>query len=412
MFPKYDEFVQGEGPIVAAAIRKVASRPPTPQEMYHCAWRRLVERWTQRDILHGILNEPLEDGGHNGDSTPPSEEVPPADEPPPAAPLGINDPYFVRDNNVYFLRGLTSFLLPKLLLTGHIDEALMWMDWARLNGFNMLRCFSQVDWDGRPVSSGGKGGVAEGFLASAFSQSAYDDGMHQLFTAAAARDLLIELVAHTFAYDLNQMVDHLRHIDQLCAQHFNVLMEIANEPPRNHINVSELLKRYTPATRFWASGQYDPSPYPAGTYTTDHPPRDVEWPRKFKGAIELRDGTGPWAPFTPGYRGPVLLDEPIRLEDTTSNEDVEAFGAGSRLFAAGVTAHGGTWAQTCTIPPNGSLAAQRISALQRGIDAVPNLAFHGYKHPPDAGALRRYVRTGSDNRDYEIAVRPYSFRAL
>jgi hypothetical protein len=67
----YGTFVTVESPEVATAYRTTfgPSRPGA-SDMSHTAWRRLVEFWTHRDIIHDIKGEPLEDGGHGGANTP------------------------------------------------------------------------------------------------------------------------------------------------------------------------------------------------------------------------------------------------------------------------------------------------------------------------------------------------------
>lgn len=317
--------------------------------------------------------------------------------------LTTDGPYFVQDGQLFRWLGLTSFLLWKRYLTGRKDDALRYMDFAAGLGVNVLRVFSQVDWDG--VTKG----VERGFLPKDFP--AYDEVCHQMLDAAQNRGLRVELVAHTFAYDLDAMVAHSRRIDAITSAHVNGLFEDCNEPPVNSIPLAAIVQRFTPVT-LASSGQYDPSPYPARQWVNDHPPRDNEFARKFKGSIEYGDGSGPYAPFSPPWPGPVVLDEPKRIEEGgTTDDDWRAFGAGCALFSAGGTIHGGAWAQKCEVPTDADILA-RIHAFIDGMRDVPLQRYSGYQHPNDAGSLRRYRRTGADGRTYEISVRPYEFKVV
>lgn len=323
--------------------------------------------------------------------------------PPETEPVGTlttDGPYFIRDWQLWWWSGLTAFLLLKRFLTGRRDDALRYMDWAEGLGVNVLRVFSQVDWDGSPT-----GGVEVGFFARDFAD--YDARLHEMCTEAAARGLYIETVAHTFADDLDAMVAHSRRIDAITSAHVNGLFEDANEPQVNGIPIDLLVQRFTPRT-LASSGQYDPSPYPARSWVNDHPPRDAEFCRKFKGSIEYADGSGPYAPFSPPWRGPVVLDEPARIESMGTPDDWRAFGAGARLFGAGATIHGGVWAQTCQVPTD-AVTLEKITAFLDGVRAVPLQRYSGYSHPPDQGSLRRYRRHGADGKTYEISVRPFAF---
>lgn len=80
--PTYDEFVGVESVEVSQAILETHGHNPSPGDMYHNAWRRLVEGWTHANILHDIRGEPLEE--------PPPE--PPPVEPPPVEPPPVEPP--------------------------------------------------------------------------------------------------------------------------------------------------------------------------------------------------------------------------------------------------------------------------------------------------------------------------------
>lgn len=390
-FPDYHRFVDIESWEVRDAYRKATGHEPAISDMAHNSWRRLVERWTHRDIIHDILGEPLEDGGAGGD-----EDAPPP--PSELGPLRIEGPYFfTSDNRLWRRKSITAFTLSKRAATGRKADALTFMDWAVGEGLNEFRVFTQTAW------TGNGNGVEEGW---SYDQSAC------LWVAdeAAKRGARVEFVAHTFPYEINAMVEHLKDVDALCAATENFL-EVANEPPRNGIPLSDLLNRYKPRS-LWASGKYDPTPYPNGLWINDHSPRDGEWPRKFKGMIEFSDGSGPYVPFTPPFSGPVMEDEPPQVEQTLSPDDWEAYGAGSALFGVGATMHSNPTLQQCEIPTDGTVLAC-VRAFVRGLSVVPLQRYQpGYQHPDDQGSLRRYRRQGENGKWYEISVRPYEFKEV
>lgn len=68
--PDYAQFVTVESWEVERAYKTRTGHSPAISDQYHNAYRRLVEMWTHRDILHDILGQPLEDGGAGGNKAP------------------------------------------------------------------------------------------------------------------------------------------------------------------------------------------------------------------------------------------------------------------------------------------------------------------------------------------------------
>lgn len=313
--------------------------------------------------------------------------------------LSVSDAYFVTpDGALHRRKSITAFTLPKRAATGRQDDALRFMDWAVGEGFNEFRVFTRVNWTGPPGI-----GVESGWD--------YDEtACAWVLEQAADRGCYVELVACTYGSAVEEAAAHLASVDALCQAHENALLEVWNEPQQNGGNdlLAAVLSRYTPKTPGWASGCYTATPYPAGQSVTYHSPRDNEWPRKFKDAYEFSTGAGPTQPFTPGFHGPVHLDEPPQVEVTAVPDDWEAYGAGGALFANGGTMHGNPDFQRCVIPTRTDVLAC-CRAFLRGMDAVPMQRYSGYFHPDDQGSLRRYWRWGADGKKYEISVRPYAF---
>jgi hypothetical protein len=310
-------------------------------------------------------------------------------------PLG---PYFVdASGQIVIRKSVTAFTLPKRYATGRADDANAYLDWAAAAGFNEVRVFTQVDWDG--VTKGVESGWA-------YDEAACD----QTATEAASRGLRVEFVAHTYPVSASAGAEHLRAVDALCQRHENALLEVWNEPQQNGGQdlLNAVLSAYRPQTLGWSSGWYQPTPYPSGQSVTYHSPRDGEWPRKFKDAYEFSTGQGPTQGFAPGFAGPVMLDEPPQVEQTLSADDWCAYGAGAAFFACGATMHSNPTLQRCEVPTDPAVLTC-IDAFIAGFAEVPVQRYHGYFHPDDQGSLRRYNRWGDDGKKYEISVRPFAF---
>lgn len=319
-------------------------------------------------------------------------------------PLGHN--FVDAAGKIVIRKSITAFCAPKRFATGRGDEVLRYFDWAAGVGLNEVRPFSRVDWTGPPGS-----GVESGWQ--------YDEAAcERTIVEARARGLRCELVAHTGPYGTaDDMSAHLRAVDALTMRYDSALLEVCNEPWQNggYDLLSAILQIYRPQTPGWASGANPPptSP-PAGEAITYHSPRKDEWPRCFKDAYEFETGQGPNAPFAPGYPGPVMLDEPPRVEETLSADDWEAYAAGAAMFSCGATMHGLPDFQQCTIPTRADVLAC-VSAFVRGLNTPPVQRYSGYGRgdpPSSAPGSRRYWRWGDDGAQYEICVRPYSFRRL
>lgn len=317
-------------------------------------------------------------------------------------PLGYN--FITAAGAIVVRRSITGFTAPKRFATGRGDDARRYFDWAAGQGLDEVRAFSRVDWTGPPGP-----GVESGWQ--------YDEAASEAaIVEAAARGLRLELVAHTGQYGTpREMADHLRRVDDLCSAHDSALLEVYNEPQQNGGEelLRQILEIYTPRTPGWASGWYEPTPYPAGPAMTYHSPRKDEWSRCFKDAYEFSTGQGPTTTFAPGFPGPVMLDEPPRVEETAVADDWEAYGAGAAFFACGATLHG-LDLQKCEIPTRADVLAC-VAAFVRGLRTPPVQRYHGYGRgdpPSSAVGSRRYWRWGDDGAQYEICVRPYSFRRL
>jgi hypothetical protein len=325
----------------------------------------------------------------------------------------VEGPYFTVAGRVVYPLGLTGFLLRKRFLEGRTDDALKWLDLAASLAaaagggvVPLVREFSEVDWTGPP----GKG-VEPGFLARDYPD--YESVSHRMYDEAETRGVYIQTVALTYRHpSIAEAIAHCIRVDRLAAQHPNAIFQAANEPSVNNIAIDEIVRLWTPTCRPADTGRLAPSPHPGWDYVGDHPPRDDEFCRKFKGGWEVQTGEGPEQPFQPPWRGGFYQDEPDRLENQPSADDWMSFFAGNRLFCAGGLIHGGQWAQGCHVEMITADLRATLDAICRAVRMVPAQRYRNYYHPPDNGSLRRYQRDGDDGRRYEISVRPFDFRIV
>lgn len=313
-------------------------------------------------------------------------QIPPPIEPPvpPIDPPGpINPPapsiskvrveglvFKNEDNSIFPYRGATSFLLLRRLLEGDGAGVHSVCSEFNLLGRNVLRVFSQVDWIGPPTTPG------PGFYPADYPN--YDVKVAELFDIAKLYNLHIELVAHTFAYDMDSMVAHVNRLHNIIKSKMNVFLELANEPPRNGIDIQTLMDKLdlNQFTYPWSSGQYDPTCLPAGSYCTPHTPRDSEWPRKAKNLLEYRNGGGPEAPTDPAMQRPIVGDEPIgagEVDDpgrrSTNALDFYTYAALAQLYGTGSTFHY-ELGLNAIFPPKTSIQYVCAEAFAQGSKAV------------------------------------------
>lgn len=295
--------------------------------------------WTENGSFYASFTNPV-DSGRTGATRPYKKcaaptPIPPIEPIPPSviSPVRVDGLVFRNaQDQIFPYRGFSSFLLLKKFLDG-IDITTYLKEWSAL-GYNTARVFSQVNWNGSPGPA---------FFPSSYPN--YNSGLISFLNLLSQHGLYCELVAHTFAYDINEMRAHVARLDGIIKNHKNVFLELANEPPVNGIDINALFSGMS-FPYPWATGQYDPTAQPNGTYVTAHTSRDNEWPRKAKDLLEYREGGGPQAPSDPKMACPCVADEPmggwiINIPGRRSNvpDDFYAYAAVSQLMGAGGTYH-------------------------------------------------------------------------
>jgi hypothetical protein len=236
------------------------------------------------------------------------------------------------DGAPFTWRGITAFRLLEMESAGRGGEVDAYLAWAASERLNVVRVLAMAKhlFELPPAR-----GLAH---------------LNALLDRAAARGMYVEVVA--LADTASYAIDPATHVDRvarICADHWNALIEIANEPyhgtqaPRIHdLEYLRSLVRRVPSTIPVASGAAEsPSIYGEGMYLTVHFPRSSGaggWGhvRDLKIGRDLRNAA----------RKPVINDEPIgagpRYEAGRRDDDPERFRAAaiaSRLIGLGATFH-------------------------------------------------------------------------
>lgn len=365
----YDQFVKVESWEVLKAYRQKHGHDPAISDYYHNAYRRLVEQWTHRDILHDILGEPLEDGGPGGAV----ETPPPVVEPPAASlqPLHTDGRIFrTADGQPWRWRGVSAFKLLDRFARGEDVSSFL----NAYKGYNLLRVWPYVpakDW-GAKAWDAPPAGVIRDFVQ-----------------AMGARGFYVELTLLTDD-DTGRLAWAKALVPQLGAPP-NLLLEAGNEPTTHKSIDTAALRGVLQASGcLYASGDYEDSARAYGSYGVFHSSRDDQWPRRAHDALEYFAGGGPNAPTDPAHRYPWVADEPAKLQDVGGDRvsDWRAYFGAASLLGAGATFHSETGKYA--LPPTPEEAQLAAAALE-GLNAFPADAPNGPYSRPDDASLRTYI---------------------
>lgn len=144
--------------------------------------------------------------------------------PPERGRLRAEDRHFVtEDGQPWSWRGTSMFLLRARYFTGQsIDTQFTWM---KSKGINVARVFDRVPWDNLAEYGVSEPGETDPAKLAA------------LFDLFAANGLRIEYVPLTYADDLSAMRARVQRAYDVAAGRWNVMIEVANEPENNRIDV-------------------------------------------------------------------------------------------------------------------------------------------------------------------------------
>jgi hypothetical protein len=379
--PSYADFLWVEGPEVDAAYLTRDRRPPSPADIRHTAWRRLIEGWTHENILHDIRGEPLDGGRPGGRPGPPPPPVPPGD----TARLTTVGTTFRRpDGSIWKWRGVTAFTALQDFLNGR--DLSSFAAWTRSIDASVWRSFgmwSLTNFDVR------------------VDRDRYYRGLDDLLAWMSSHGLYLHFVAFTDQTSVSpirlsesEQDEHLRRVIDVCRPHPNVFLEVVNEDWNNGVIAARFPAdwfRGVLSTRSaWLDGQ---NPSVAGSlldWTTEHTPRGpgIEWTRKAKHLLETaRQGLGDYPPTgKPAVSGEPMGVAEVAQEGRRSNvpREFADYFAVIELFAAGGNIHGdGENLQRCNVPgPQSQACCEAVRDVWRaGI-------------PTDAASDGQYTRGG------------------
>ncbi|MEO5895626.1 MAG: hypothetical protein ABIS06_07985 [Vicinamibacterales bacterium] len=149
----------------------------------------------------------------------PTQAAPPVS-PPPASPqlaaasLTVSGRTFLnRDGRPFEWRGITAFRLAEMVASGHSDDVVQYLDWARSEQVTVVRVLLMAQHLFKLPP-------AQGVAA-----------LPQLLDLANARGLFVEVVVladtRGVVFDITE---HIRSVGKIAAEKGNAFVEIANEP--------------------------------------------------------------------------------------------------------------------------------------------------------------------------------------
>ena len=135
---------------------------------------------------------------------------------------------------VWRWRGATQFLLFARYLNG--EDITPQLDWLVARGFNIVRVFGEV-----PAGFGADAVGVKGYERP-FERADFDQKLHAFFTLLAGRGLRCEYTVLTYWDALRTMRAHIQRVFDVAASHWNVVVEVANEPEHNQIDAVAVME--------------------------------------------------------------------------------------------------------------------------------------------------------------------------
>jgi hypothetical protein len=266
----------------------------------------------------------------------------PAPFPPEHGRLRVEGKVFRDDTGaVWSWRGADCFLCFARMLQG--EDVTPQLRWARAHGVNVVRVFGQVNWPG------------EEHYARPDTRPDYTAKLNAFFDAAASQGLRVEYTVLTYPHPVADMRSQLQRVYDIAAAHWNVFVEVANEPDAQQIDAAAAITGVNRRGVISALGYYEPRASdrrPATLqmldYVTVHTGRETDWVRRAKFGRDLRDGytDNPDGPPFSGAGRPVIGDEPMGAAErdepgrrSTVVDDFAAHFAICAVFTAGCTYH-------------------------------------------------------------------------
>ena len=232
--------------------------------------------------------------------------------PPEQGRLRIEGRHFVDEKQqIWQWRGATQFLLFARFLNG--ENITPQLDWLIARGFNVLRVFGEVP------SGFGADRVGITNYERPFERPDFEARLHAFFALLESRGLRCEYTVLTYWDAGDVMRAHVQRVFDVAASHWNVFVEIANEPENNSIDPVSVMKGVNRRGVLSAYG-LDPGRHDVATWKTNVPMldygtthdlnRDLEHsPTVTKSAMDMQNVFGipfvndePIGAIDPGYK--------------------------------------------------------------------------------------------------------------
>jgi hypothetical protein len=271
--------------------------------------------------------------------------TPPASSPfaPEQGPLRIQSQIFkASDGATWDWRGVTMFTAFARYLRG--EDITPQLDWCREHGVNVIRVFGQTSGEG--------GWASWPEYRRPWERPGFARELGSFFDLIAAHGLRVEYTVLTFPDSIEAMHAGLQRAYEVAAGRWNVLIEAANEPEAQGIDVLAAMRGVDRHGVLSAYGLYQIDPaqpeLPHLDYVTVHSAREAEFAARANDLREVRVGYRGRGgrPDFPGTGTPVIGDEPIGVAEaaqadrrTTSAVEMARYMAVCRLAAAGCTLH-------------------------------------------------------------------------
>jgi hypothetical protein len=305
-------------------------------------------------------------------------------------------------NQVWRWRGASQFLLFARYLNG--EDISPQLDWLVDRGFNVLRVFGEVpsgfraDWYG----------VTD--YERPFERPDFDAKLHAFFKRLEERGLRCEYTVLTYWDASEVMRAHVQRVFDIAASHWNVMVEVANEPENNQIDPVAVMRG---VDRRGVLSAYGLDPARAGRgaripvldYGTTHDlQRDLEHSRyNTKDAMEMQNAMGvpfvndePIGAIDPGHpvfkqNGPEIWGAINGGGVRTVNRDLFISSAAiAYMHSAGYTYHFQVGLEGRVPTPKEGLQDSVAAALREVAKFLPNETQLGMPFEPPVGAHRAY----------------------
>ena len=186
--------------------------------------------------------------------------------PPEQGRLRIEGRHFYDQNQqIWRWRGATQFLLFARYLNG--ENISPQLDWLIARGFNVLRVFGEVPSGFRADQVG----ITN--YERPFDRPDFEARLHAFFALLESRGLRCEYTVLTYWDASDVMRRHLQRVFDVAASHWNVFVEVANEPENNSIDPVAVMKGVNRRGVLSAYG-LDPGRHDVATWKTDVPMLD------------------------------------------------------------------------------------------------------------------------------------------